>query len=348
MKIYEYIFAAVIMVAILIAAVFLTGISPQLYRSISEVEQLKIASQKIMAQILLSPGEPEDWGENIIIRAENLSSFGLAVSTVFTRDAFVLDPDKIQKLSHEIPSQLYMPPSKALELLNLGFDYGIKIEFIPALNITVSLEDSDATIMVLSEQGTPASHVKVIVIAFRAQGGNILSNSPQEVYDADGDGVCHVSFPFNPEFLVAVADHYGVQMIYAYSSIPRTSYLIGRYLLVDSSLTIPSNNALQVFAVRLQNRTIKLMNVMCSLEQCECVSLSGYSVYDMGYAEPNIIAVVTLANDGSLVAAHKIIPSKYSSIAGEVYPPLAYMLERSVKIGLSTYTLRLTVWRMAW
>ncbi|MCX8170944.1 MAG: hypothetical protein N3E47_03080 [Candidatus Bathyarchaeota archaeon] len=342
MKIYEYIFAATVIVAILIAAIFLTGISPTLYGSTSRMEQLKIAAQKIMAQILLSPGDPSDWGENIAVKAESLSSFGLAVSSVFTRDAFVLDPDKVQRLSQDVSAQLYMPPSRVLELLNLDSDYGIKIEFIPALNISVSLEGKSATIKILSEQGAPASYVSVVAGAFHVQDGKIGFNVAR-LTDEDGDGICKVGFPFSPHLLIVIADHNGVQMAHVYSSNAYTGQLIGRFLL--SPIKITGGSSLQVFAVRLPNGSLTLRNVVCNLKPWG-YPVGNYNLYNVSHVEPNVIAVVTLNEDNNLIVAYKTVPKSYGSLAGEVYPPLAYMLERSVKIGLFTYTLRLRVWRM--
>lgn len=348
MEAYEYIFAAVIMVAILIAAIFLTGISPQLYRSTSEIEQLKMAAQKIMAQVMLSPGKSmngvEDWGGDITIKGSNLSSFGLAVSAFSTREAFTLDPDKVQRLSREL-GELYIKPEEALKMLNLGSYYGIALTFIPALNIDVSWAGSDITIEVLTEQGMPASNVSIVVGAFHVQDGRVGFNLAR-LRDVDGDGRCDVSFPFNPELLIVVADYYGIRMVNVTSSFPYRGYFIGRYLLTSSSSII--NDALQVFAVSFPNGTIALMGVTCSLEQWINAPISDYRVYNVSYVEPNAIAVVALTEDNKLMVAHKIVPTNYSSTASEVYPPLAYMLERSVKIGLSTYTLRLKVWRMSW
>ncbi|MEM3479830.1 MAG: hypothetical protein QXV74_07310, partial [Candidatus Bathyarchaeia archaeon] len=210
MKTYEYIFAAIIMVAILLAAVFLTGISPPLYRSTSEMEQLKMAAQKIMAQILLSPGEPDDWGENITIKGSDLSSFGLAVSTVFTREAFVLDPDKVQRLSQSLPGNIPIQPNTVRSLLNLDFDYNIKMEFIPTLKIEIRQTGlNNIEVNVVSEQGMPAVNAKVTVGAVFLSGGVFLE---RDYGFTDENGCCSLTLNFfSPALLIAAVDHYGVQ-----------------------------------------------------------------------------------------------------------------------------------------
>ncbi|MEM2714815.1 MAG: hypothetical protein QXL45_03760 [Candidatus Bathyarchaeia archaeon] len=340
------------MVAILIAAIFLTGISPQLYRSTSEIEQLKMAAQKIMAQILLSPGDPEDWGKNIAIKATNLSSLGLAVSTVFTREAFVLDPDKVQRLNQKLPGNLYISPERFSELLglgsrDLGLNYGVKIDFIPALKATVYFNgDSKIIVNVASEQGAPLASANVTLGAFYVMNNSkIIFCNKTESADLYGNCTIELNYP-NPSFLVVVVNYHGLQTMNATNINSHIGYLIGNYLLVESGLKVVNMSVTQVFVIS-SNKGPKLMSVSCNITGCQDITM-GYEVYDMGYEEPNMVAVVALAEDGRLIAAYKDIPESYSSAAGEVYAPLIYMLERSVKIGLSTYTLRLKVWRMEW
>ncbi|MEM2169420.1 MAG: hypothetical protein QW186_06420 [Candidatus Bathyarchaeia archaeon] len=350
METYEYIFAAVIIVAILIAASFLTSITPQLYRSTSEIDQLKMAAQKILIEILLNPGNPPNWGKNIAIGAEDLSSLGLAVYTEFTRSAYVLDPDKVQRLSRDLPEQLYVPPSKLLKLLNIGFEYDIKIEFIPALNVNISHSNSNKiSVRVSSEQGMPAVNANVTAKIFYLINGKIVSSEGSSSTGSTGD--CVISLQHStPALLIVAVDHHGVQVVKAeYMGSPYIGYLIGNFLLVNPSINVAGDKTYQVSAVKFSNGSLKLINVDCRLEfRGDFSSRFGYKVYDMSFEEPYLVAVITLAEDGGLIAACKVVPNSYGSAAGDVYPPLAYMLERSVKIGLSAYTFRLRVWKTSW
>lgn len=342
------------MIAILLAAIFLTGISPPLYRSISEVEQLKIVAQKIMAQVLLSPGEPEDWGENITVTKDDLLSFGLAVSTIFTREAFSLDPDKVQRLNQNVPSRLYIPPEKALELLNLGssdtgFDYGIKIEFIPALNITVKPSSSGVNVSVVSEQGMPAANAKVTVGAiFLDANGNL--RRVQSSKETDESGRCTLNIAFStPALLVVAVSHYRVQNIVVKNvGEVINAHFIGSSLITSSSYQVDiGQGAYQIFLAKLPDGSFNIGMVKYELS-ASSGQVEGYNVYNMNGVEPYAIAVVALTNNNNLVVAWKDVPKSYGFIAGEVYPPLSYMLERSVMIGLSMYTVRLRVWRASW
>lgn len=350
METYEYIFAAVIIVAILIAASFLTSITPQLYRSTSEIDQLKMAAQKIMVEILLNPGYPPDWGKNIAIGAGDLSSFGLAAYTEFTRSAYFLDPDKVQRLSRDLPEQLYVPPSRLLKLLNIGFEYDIKIEFIPALNVNIyRLNSNNISVKVSSEHGMPAVNANVTAKIFYVHDGEIVFSEGSGLTGSTGD--CVISLQHStPALLIVAVDHYGVQMVKAeYVGSPYIGYIIGNFLLVGSSINVAGDRARQVSAVKFSNGKLKLIDVGCSLKfHSDFSGRLSYKVYDMGFEEPYLVAAVTLAEDGGLIAACKVIPDSYGSSSGDVYPPLAYMLERSVKIGPSAYTFRLRVWKTSW
>lgn len=355
METYEYIFAAIVMIAILLAAIFLTGISPPLYRSMSEVEQLKMVAQKIMTQTLLSPGEPEDWGENITVTKDNLLSFGLAVSTFFTREAFVLDTDKVQRLSRNLPAQFYIPPERVLELLNLGsseigFEYGIKIEFIPALNITLRPGLNNVSVSVVSEQSMPAANARVTIGAiFFGENGSLRLN--QSSGKTNENGNCNLNLTFSsPALLVAAVDHYGVQGVVVENvGSVINAHFVGNFLIVDPSHQINiDKGAHQIFLTRLPNGSLSIRMVKYGLKLASGDGIENYNIYTMDGIEPYTVAVVALTNDGNLVIAWKEVPRSYGFIAGEVYPPLSYMLERSVRIGLSTYTVRLRVWRMSW
>ncbi|MEM0319799.1 MAG: hypothetical protein QXS67_00065 [Candidatus Nezhaarchaeales archaeon] len=349
MKTYEYIFAAIILIAMLLAATFLTSISPSLYRSVSEAEQLKMAAQKVVTQLLLSPGEPEDWGEDIGVKATDISSIGLAISTIFTQEAFSLDPDKVQRLNRDLPADLYIPPDRFLELLGLGSSgypyYGVRIDFIPALRVAISFDGNEVRVKVTSEQGIPLVGANVTIGVLYVRDGRIALDEKLGVTNLDGECTINLSPQINPSFLVAIVSYYGLHMLGFKNISSHGGYLIGKYLLVKSGLEVYDASALQIIAIP-SSEGLRLRNVTYCISSS--VDVADYKAYDMGYVEPNIVAVVALTKSGELIAAHKVIPESYSTIAGEVYTPIAYILERSVRIGFSTYTIRLKIWRMTW
>ncbi|HDO41398.1 MAG TPA: hypothetical protein ENH03_00660 [Candidatus Bathyarchaeota archaeon] len=347
---YEYIFAAIIVFAILIASAMLASILPQLTLNISDIQQLKMVAQKIMTQLTLNPGSPPEWGSNITIGPNDLTAFGLAEYREFVRAAYILDPDKVQRLnSRGVPSPLYMPPSRVIELFNLGHDYGLKLEFIPALNVNVNVQQSSISVSVFSEQGMPIADANVAARVFYLQGGQINRTSLILNY-TDIDGQCNLKFNnLSPDALIVLlVDYNGVcvvktRILGSFSK----SYFIGNNLILNNSLTVQNNTAYQVIAFKSGENYV-IDNVSYSLTQTSSPLLSNYRVYNMTYTEPYAIALLAVTNEGELVIACKIVPSSYSSISGEVYPPMAYTLEKSVKIGQSLYTLRLQIWRMSW
>ncbi|MCS7140519.1 MAG: hypothetical protein N3F04_05485 [Candidatus Nezhaarchaeota archaeon] len=341
MKAYEYIFAAIVMVAILMVAVHLTSMLPQLYMSISEVEQVKMAAQKVMTQIILSPGDPEDWGGNITVKAEDMTSFGLAVSTVYTRDVFILDPDKVQRLSQRIPADLFIPPHAVKMLLNLGFEYDIRMDFIPALTVTINrTSPNNIMINVSLEQGIPARNAKVTIGAILIEGEAIRIVDYKGV--TDGNGHYNLRLNVSTPLLLVVADYHGVVrvVVKALGDVVAANF-IGNSLIVGRAYQV--SKIYQVFIIRHLDGSFNISHIRC--ENFTKTTAVNYDAYTMSSIEPNTILIVALTGDGRLVAAWKDVPESYSTTTGETYSPLAYTLERNVKIELSMYTFRLKIWR---
>jgi len=352
---YEYIFTAIIVFAILIASVALVSTMPQSFINVLEIQQLKMTAQKIMTYLTLNPGNPADWGGNIKVGPDELTAFGLAKYMELVRGAYVLDPDKVQRLSSgEVPSPLYIPPSRVIELFNLGRDYGLKLEFIPALNVNLDAQLNPGSISVfisvLSEQGKPIANADVAARAFYLQNGQInktslISNRTRE------DGECAINFNgvnSDAALIVLLVDYNGVCVVKTsiLGSFAK-SYFIGNNLILSNSFTIPSNVSYQVMAFK-SGGSYLIDYVICGLTPWSPSPLNNYTVYNMTYVEPYTAALLAVTGEGKLAVACRNVPSSYSSIPGEAYPPLAYTLERSVMIGQSLYTLRLKVWRMVW
>ncbi|MCD6470015.1 hypothetical protein J7L29_04370 [Candidatus Bathyarchaeota archaeon] len=349
----EYIFTALIIVAILIGSAILTSIMPQSALNVSEIEQLKMVAQKIMTQITLNSGDPPEWGSNITIGSNDLRAFGLAKHGWLTRGAYVLDPDKVQRLSSEIPSSLYIPPSRVIELLSLGHDYGIKLEFIPALNASISAQwisgEIYISVSVVSEQSIPIADANVTARVFYLQDGQI--NKTSLAANSTGiDGSCSIKFSnvnSNAALIVLLVDYHGICVVKTYLlGSPLESYFIGNHFILNNSINPANNIAYQVIALKsYENYTIDY--VSCSLAPSSN-GISNYNVYDLAFVEPYTVALLAVTDGGDLTVACKHVPPSYSSISGDVFPPLSYMLERSVTIGQSLYTLRLQIWRMSW
>ncbi|MEM2961173.1 MAG: hypothetical protein QXU67_06170, partial [Candidatus Bathyarchaeia archaeon] len=132
----EYIITAIIIVSIVVASMTMVTSAVTPLRTIFEGDKLKIVAEKLLTQILLSAGSPVDWGSNASITSNQLKVFGLATQYETTREAYILDVDKVTRLDASHP--LYLNPQYVSELLNLDNEYGFALEIIPMLTIEAS------------------------------------------------------------------------------------------------------------------------------------------------------------------------------------------------------------------
>lgn len=345
MQTYEYIFASIIVVAMLIATTSLASITPQLYINMSDVEQMRMVAQKLMARLLMSPGEPKDWGGDITVGASQVLSFGLAANAYFTCDAFTLDQDKVQRLNQRLPGQLYLPPRRVLELLNIDLDYGFKIEFIPTIRVEVSLRSfRELFVNVTSEQGLPLVHANVAAGAFYVSNGEIVGTIGTGLTGLHGNCTINLTCP-TPALLILSVDYYGIRAIKVIElGDLHTGFFIGNFVITNATLNY---KAYQI-SIEPINGSLSLRAIKGHLTLLDGWCISNYKLYRMAYTEPNVLVVVAMGEDGRLMVAWKSIPETYGTSSGQILPPLAYTLERNVKIGISAYTLRLTVWRVSW
>jgi len=354
---YEYLFTAVIIFAILTASAILVSRMPQPSLNVSEKEQLKTAAQKIMTQLTLNPGNPPDWGGNLTVDSTDLTAFGLAKYGEITRGAYILDPDKVQRLNENMPQNLYIPPDRVIELLNLGREYGIKLEFIPALIVTVTTETNPNSITVYvnvtSDRNMwPIANANVTARIFYLYNQQI-NKTPIITNSTDINGQCIITFngvSSEDALLALVVDHYGIHVVktYALNGALTQAFFLGNHLILNASLSIISNTAYQIIIAE-SDETYVIDYALCGLNLTDSLSDPSYSLYEINYTEPSAVALLAVVEgEPNLAVACKNVPSCYSSISGEASSPFIYMLERSVEIGGSSYTLRLKIWRMSW
>jgi hypothetical protein len=309
---------------------------------ISEKEQLKVAAQKIMTQILLNPGEPADWGSNVEVDAGSLKTFGLAKYGESTREAYVLDPDKVIRLTLPNTDPLYIPPSRVVELLNLGNDYGFAIELYPALNVDINKTSYEVS--VTSEQdGLPIYFAKVYAkMYYYNESSQRIESTFQINTNTWVDGKCIVDFgvPAEKRILILVVDYYGVRIT---KVVDLSETKLKRACLLDNCLYGAgdiSDNAMEIMVNKKAGNYL-IENVIYS---------SGKDI------EPSTVAVLAISKEGSdFTYAFRLPGSEdpeearltYSSIEGVWSYPFAYSVERSVIICGSAYIVRLYIWRMS-
>jgi len=302
------------------------------FLNISEKEQLKVAAQKLMTQILLNTGDPPEWGSNVSIHASNLETFGLAKHGETTREAYVLDPDKVLRLTLQDDDPLYIPPSQTVQLLNLGNDYGFAIEFYPAL--TVNINKTSYEVSVTSEKdGLPIWYAKVYAKMYYYDDGQIKS-TPQISTITGTDGKCIFSFGITAEkkILVLVVEYYGIRVtkiVNLSDTDLNKAYLIGNQLYRAPDY----NNPVEIMVNKKEGSYV----------------IESVTHFPGKNIEPTTIAVLAVSSS-DLLCAYRLPEEEqlmYSSIKGMRSFPFAYSVERSAIILDSAYIVRLYLWRMS-
>lgn len=356
MQTYEYLFTALIIIAILLAASSMIAMISDPSQGVAEKEQLKVAAQKFLAQVLLDGGEPVDWGSNINIGAANPpTTFGLAEHSEIAREAYVLDPYKVLRLNSTLcqsdkTKALYIHPANVTTLLNLGHEYGIALEVFPALFVNASdLSGGDRyEIKVNSEYGdVPISGAIVTARMFYYNGTNQNVGATSNLTaTTDSEGKCVIDFGSNVmenKVVCVVVDFNDLRVIRVFPSpdVYPLAHFFGNRLYGDDGL---SGNVTEIVVMKKAGEYV-IENVTFP------ISRVGEGEFDVAYIEPETVAIVGVSNtlDGArLIAASKEINVKYSSMPDVWSFPFAYSMERTVSIGGSAYFVRLYLWRMSW
>ena len=135
----EYIGVALLLVFVVLVAQYSAA---NFLRDTAHVreEQLYTVAERVMDKVLLTPGDPPDWGGNFEEYNGSLNDFGLA--QFGTRVPYDLDPDKVIRLANhtQLPNPLYVNSSWIGELLALE-GYGFVLEMIPFLDHYIEVLD---------------------------------------------------------------------------------------------------------------------------------------------------------------------------------------------------------------
>lgn len=353
MHIYEYLFTAIIIMTMLIASSSMIGIFSEPIQNVSEKEQLKVAVQKIMLQILSDPGEPVDWGWNTT--AENsLKTFGLAKHSETTRDVYVLDRDKVLRLDDTLllsnnTSWLYISRSRLTSLLNLGADYGLAVEFIPALDMKVEkLSTLDRYEVSISSEygGFPIVGADVTARMYYCDASGTLFSTDSQIEETDYNGKITFDFgllPSETKILILVVEYYGAKVVRVFPSGANLSraFIFGDTIFLDEPRNLHSEAYEIIVTKKDGGYAIETINAT--------LTDVGDGKYSLAYYEPSTVSVIASPeNGGDLVFTSAEASLRYSTISGSYSFPFAYSVERTVVIDGSFYIMRLYLWRMSW
>jgi len=373
--IYEYLFTGLIIVAIVVAsATMLTSISMPL-KMISEREQLKVTTEKLLSQVLLSTGSAPladgtvtaDWGRNLNVAGADLTSFGLAKQSETTRESFVLDVDKVQRLNFSVNS-LRVEPRSVATSLQLGNDYGFALEIFPVLNVTVrppkvTGSSEEYPVLVRNNEGMPIPGASVTAEMYYIVNGYVanlsassVSGTPKELgnftVSFDTRGVSNKTAFERSKTLALSVDYEGTRSIQfrRYGTGTYDAYVLGDCLFHSGSAAKSSGSIFEVITYR-RGSSSYFRNVTFTLTNATTAADGGYARYQMSYLEPSAIGF--MFDDGSKVwvASRSVFfygPGGFSTIPSASTFPLGSQLQRVVTIADQAYVFRLYLWRMSW
>ncbi len=268
----EYLAIGVLIVLFLIVAFEVVNVVTGRLETVKE-EQLYNVAERVMDKVLLTPGDPPDWGTN---PNATLTDFGLALNG--TRTPYVVDPDKVMRLANltTLPNPLLVNSTEIAGMLGLSGKYGFRLEMKPLLSVNVTplafypVPGSPAPgipsvvrVQVYNwyDFGVPGANVTAILVLAKATplpgGGSNVSYvifAKSNATDALGyaemnftDEISSALSTFNTKllfhFYIIHVDWKGFVAVAGYSlppapGAPTTGYIIGDYVIVNSSVNV--------------------------------------------------------------------------------------------------------------
>jgi hypothetical protein len=312
--------------------------------------------------MLLDPGYPYNWGSDNTPQ-QNMTVFGLAKYGQTSREAYILDPDKVLRLNSN--ASYYFPASAASSLpnlenytasslLNLGKDYGFTLEFNETLKVCVNQmgEMTDIySISVASDYALPMMGANVSATLYYVNSSLLIDHLEPEYNATIYDGSCILDLSGNDtgeaKVLVVGVDYYGVHTAKLYGSVG-TSVL--NATLFGSTL-IPSSSQPYNIINGADSREITLIQTNMGYETRDFeVENSGTPTnFTLNSApEPSTVAILAVSeNNKLLVGSRDFSMISYRTIPAIRSAASAYSLERTVLIGGVTFTATLYFWRMS-
>ena len=381
----DYLVAGLLIIIILTFTA--NSISPFIYINLQHVEeeQLNPLAERLLDKILLTPGEPLDWGNIYSYDEDDITGFGLAYMKNGVINPYILDPDKISRIAHPV---FQLSPERISKLLGLTWDggnfkYGFRLRITPALNITIIPDEnkyirvgSDIlytafNITVKSYDGYPAANSKInaIYLAAKIKEGKVEADySLARIKTiADWRGESYLEFTVDQSsfkgynkaafLFIVYASYSGVKSLATYNL--RTedilnAAIIGKYLIVE----FPSSYEPQ--GARFLRGVIQIGENVISEAKIENVSRGesgwvinrgnyNYRVYEISGIDPSLSVDVLLVK---WIGRHWLSVIRYPPIVDYAAPSIAQglkiaTLHRYCKIGDLTYVTELSVWRMA-
>jgi len=223
---YEYILAGFIIILVLTTTQIYSA--TLLNRKVADWEQAAgyQTAEGLLDTLLLSPGEPSNWGE----LSYNPQLLGLASANVF--EEYALDPRKVERLTPN--STYYIPPATLRSLLGISSTIGMSLRIVPALNVTITPAGSDKyNLTVRDLRGLPIPNVNVtgyyVSMPFDPYTDPEIRRALTDIYG-------NASLSYSPKANASLVVCVGQSDILAISTYPKDTLLIVQGNHVISSL----------------------------------------------------------------------------------------------------------------
>lgn len=357
MQIYEYLFAGLVIVLLLTASTIMVSTISTPTNNASDKNQLSVTAQKVMTQVLLDSGYPNDWGTT----GASVQVFGLAKRGEISRQAYELDADKVLRLDSNLPS--YIQPSEAVKLLNLAnpqgaAEYGFTLQFNETLHISQPQQVANVdnyTITVTSQFTLPISGAEIAATLYYIDTTNTPTiNHTQTLHGKTGyDGAYTAGFGTSittAKVLAITVDYYGAQLTRFYQLTAGPIAMLFQNRLVaaaNQTYNVPSGADAREILLSLNNGTYTTKDIAVS----NAGSVGNFAIN--GSLEPSAVAVLAICGSSHnqlLLATRDFSHINYQTINLQTTQApagtYAYSLERTVVIGGSVYTATLYLWRM--
>jgi hypothetical protein len=234
---YEYILAGFVIILVLSTTQVYT--TQLLARKIGDWEQAAgyDASESFLDMLILSPGEPSNWGD----LPGNPQRLGLASINVF--EEYSLDPAKVERLTPN--SSNYITPSTLRSLMGISSTTGLSLRIVPALNITIAYQaPGNYSVTVRDLKGLTVPNVNVTGYYFSAPFNPYLEPSTlKKITDTTGTAPLSYEPKANATLLVCV----GQSDILSLSAYPKDVLLTltvqGNHVVSSSRSTTMTVNA---------------------------------------------------------------------------------------------------------
>ena len=367
--VYEYLFMGLMLIVIFGASVTMVEIMSVPMQGVSERQELQVTGEKILSQMLSSYGSPANWGSSPT--NTNPTYFGLAQQMETTRQTYVLDINKVQRLNPNDPYRL--DPNAVQKALNLEKTFGFALQVMPIFNVNVmrqGVADSFTVNVSWQEDGLPVSNAKVTACMFLASvsnGSTTYYQTLQRTSTTGIDGETLQPLDFTPyglaenrlKVLVVVVDYLGLKSSHTFSAddwqtVP--AYRVGEYLLINNVYQTLSSNptlyeilAIKDFPADPPQYDYKIISVSTTLTDTGTV-MGDFRLYAITNPEPTAMGLVVVQKDGVYYLAFdsKEVNFNFSTTPDlSIFPP-GVRLQRLVTIEDSPYYAQLYLWRLSY